>query len=264
MRIAIFSDVHGNLTALEAVLEHLSGQPDIDKIVCAGDICLFGPTPTGCLRMIQESTIEYLVGNTDEWLRNPPPISENMDENLKRNRQNIHDWRDWTLDQFSGSDEAFLDEIRSVSMRRVSPTSIRQEDLLIVHANPVDLIQVIYPPLDTQMNLMGEIVQTDEDLDPLLRGVEAAALAFGHLHIPSVRAWRDMLLVNISSVSLPGDGDKRAKYAIFTWSAAAGWTAEHFFVEYDVATEIAAYDRSRPPGWENRIETLSRAGIYPQ
>ncbi|GMQ78918.1 MAG: metallophosphoesterase family protein [Anaerolineae bacterium] len=264
MRIAIFSDVHGNLTALEAVLEHLASQPDVDKIVCAGDICLFGPRPLECLDLIHQSDIENLVGNTDEWLRNPPPIHDNMDEGLRKNRQNIQEWCSWTLDQFSEPDHIRLDEVRSVTMRRYSPTENPDEDLLVVHANPIDLMEVIYPSIDSQVNIFGEVRQSDEDLEPLLKGVRAAALAFGHLHIPSIRNWGDLLLANISSVSLPGDSDKRAKYAILSWSPTNRWTAEHFFVDYDVASEIVAYDRHKPPGWEIRVETLSRAGIYPQ
>jgi predicted phosphodiesterase len=264
MRIAIFSDVHGNLTALEAVLDHLAHQPDVDKIVFAGDICLFGPRPSECLNLIHQSEIETLVGNTDEWLRTPPPINDDMDESLRKNRQNIQDWCSWTVDHFSETDQSHLDEVRSTTMRRYSPTENPDEDLLIVHANPIDLMEVIYPPIDTQLNIFGEIRQSDEELEPLLEGVQAAALAYGHLHIPSIRNWRNMLLVNVSSVSLPGDGDKRAKYAILSWSPSNGWRAEHFFVDYDVASEIAAYSRYKPPGWEIRVETLSRAGIYPQ
>lgn len=264
MRIAIFSDVHGNLTALEAVLGHIRNQPELDKVVFAGDIALFGPRPSECLQLIFQQDIDFLVGNTDEWLRNPPPIDDNMDDNLRMARQNIHNWCAWTLGRFSDADQIALDKIRSVTLRRVRPTKISDEDLLIVHANPVDLMQVIFPPIDSQINLYGQIRQADEDLGPLLSDADAAALAFGHLHIPSVRNWHDMLLVNVSSVSLPGDGDKRAKYAILDWSETDGWTAEHLFVDYDAASEIAAYSQFKPPGWEIRVETLSRTGIFPQ
>ena len=194
MRIAIFSDVHGNLTALEAVLDHLAHQPDVDKIVFAGDICLFGPRPSECLNLIHQSEIEFLVGNTDEWLRNPPPIHHDMDDSQRKNRQNIQDWCSWTIDHFSESNQIHLDELRSIFMRRYSPTENPDEDLLIVHANPIDLMEVIYPTIDTQLNIFGEIRQSDEDLEPLLDGVEAAALAYGHLHIPSIRNWRNLLL----------------------------------------------------------------------
>ena len=52
MRIAVFSDVHGNLSALEAVLEDIKSQ-SVDEIVFAGDLCMVGPRPTASLRKVQ-------------------------------------------------------------------------------------------------------------------------------------------------------------------------------------------------------------------
>jgi len=51
-------------------------------------------------------------------------------------------------------------------------------------------------------------------------------VAYGHLHIPNVRPWRELTLVNVSSVSMPGDGDGRAKYALLEWGDGR-WTARH-------------------------------------
>jgi predicted phosphodiesterase len=67
MRIAVFSDVHGNLTALEAVLADIDRQA-VDATVFAGDLCLVGPRPAECLRLAREQGITSIYGNTDDWV----------------------------------------------------------------------------------------------------------------------------------------------------------------------------------------------------
>ena len=103
--------------------------------------------------------------------------------------------------------------------------------------------------------------QSDAELEPLLGGLTAAVLAFGHLHIPNQRRWGNLSLVNVASVSMPGDGDARAKYALLTW-ADGQWTAEHQRVAYDVGQEAAAFRERRPPGWEEAAAGIEREGYY--
>jgi hypothetical protein len=109
----------------------------------------------------------------------------------------------------------------------------------------------------------GRVRQTDEELAGLVAETHAAVLAFGHLHIPSERIWKHLKLFNISSVSMPGDGDARAKYGLFTWNGAA-WSFEKCVVEYAVMRELEAYKREQPPGWENIVQTMEAEGCYPQ
>jgi hypothetical protein len=73
-----------------------------------------------------------------------------------------------------------------------------------------------------------------------------------------------LTLVNVSSVSLPGDGDKRAKYAVLSWSKEDGWQVKHHYVDYQVESEIAAYEQNKPPGWEHRVKKLATKGSIPQ
>ncbi len=94
-----------------------------------------------------------------------------------------------------------------------------------------------------------------------LAGVEAAVLAFGHLHIPNIRSVGSMTLVNVSSVNMPGDGDGRAKYAMLEWNGET-WTATHHRVEYDATAEREAFIARRPPGWEGAVASLDEQGYY--
>lgn len=261
MRIAIFSDVHGNLTALEAVLADIDDQ-SVDEIVFAGDLCLLGPRPQDCVDLLRHrSEISAIHGNTDKVIDGPPLLSDDIEEEERERWQRVHDIATWTRETLSEMNRAWL---RALPFhRRFSPTVQPQDDLFIVHANPLDVNQIIFPPLQRQKELYGEVRQEDEALTSLLSDLVTGILAFGHLHIPSVREWNDITLVNVSSVSIPGDGDARAKYAILEWDGSQ-WHVDHHHVEYDVQSEIEAYRQNQPPGWQEAVEKLQADGMIQQ
>jgi predicted phosphodiesterase len=256
MRIAIFSDVHGNLTALEAVLADINTQAP-DAVVFAGDLCVFGPRPAECLQLVRSHDIACLHGNTDLWVAGPPILTVFTAEEERRRRQHIDDIADWTRAQLIEMERAWL---RSLPFdRRISPTTNARDDLFIVHANPRDVDQTIYPSEAWQKDAFDEVRQTDSDLDALLEGLFVNTLAFGHFHVPNTRRWGDITLVNISSVSLALDGDTRAKYGLLTWDG-NGWAVEHRFVPYDMKTELALLEARQPPDWEKLAHRLQSAG----
>ena len=104
MRVAVFSDVHGNLTALEAVLDDIAGQ-GVDTAVFAGDLCLVGPRPAECVARLQAWKGLALYGNTDDWLlgRQTPP-------------ERLQALAAWTAGQLSGPQRAWLKACRSRSV----------------------------------------------------------------------------------------------------------------------------------------------------
>jgi predicted phosphodiesterase len=264
MRVAIFSDVHGNLSALRVVLDHIENKPAIDRVVFAGDACLFGPRPLECIDELRNRDIDCLVGNTDDWIINPPLVDDRLDEEAALRRSELRAFCQWTRERLDGESISWLEKLQDSFDLRYSPTLSPDDDLLIVHANPRDLLQVIFPSEEHQRALYGRIRQSDEELEPLLKDVRASAIAFGHLHIPGSRRWRDISLANISSVSFPGDGDQRAKYAIASWSQRGGWEFEWFHVIYSIRDEISAYEVCKPPGWEQSMESLLERGLIAQ
>lgn len=257
MRVAVFSDVHGNLAALEAVLADLAGQEGVDEIVFAGDLCVFGPRPEACVDLLRsrEDEISSIYGNTDQWISGLPLLSQDAGAEERLRWERISNVVDWTREMLPPMDRAWLDSLPF--HRRISPTVYPQDDLFIVHANPHNVNDVIYPEPARQKQLYGEVRQEDADLEQVVGDLVFRVLAFGHLHVPSVRTWGDVRLVNVASVSRPGDGDWRAKYAIFTWDG-EDWGVEHRYVEYDRDAEAAAYEERQPPGWEQEVETLRR------
>lgn len=261
MRVAIFSDVHGNLTALEAVLAEIDAH-GVDEIVFAGDLCLGGPRPQDCVDLLRHrDDISTIYGNTDQMIDSPPLLSRDIEDEERERWQQVHDMTTWTRETISAMNRAWLREMPF--HRRYSPTVQPQDDLLVVHANPIDVDRVIFPPIDLQKEKYGEVRQNDGDLDTLLEGIAGGIIAFGHLHIPSIRHWNDLTLVNISSVSIPGDGDPRAKYTLFEWTGDE-WRVELHRVSYDIQKEIDAYKQNRPPQWEEAVKTLEEQGMIPQ
>jgi hypothetical protein len=72
-----------------------------------------------------------------------------------------------------------------------------------------------------------------------------------------------MRLVNVSSVSLPGDGDPHAKYALLSWNGRQ-WSAQHRQVQYPIAPLTEAFSANQPPGWETAVRQLVSEGMIGQ
>jgi predicted phosphodiesterase len=273
MRVAIFSDVHGNLPALAAVMSHIKQQAP-DMILFAGDLCLFGTRPSECLELVQQADISCVYGNTDQEVAGMPILHDIKSDEWVADSEaderadiappelpSVSPGEEaeiiaWTQAQLTEQGRAWLRELPFY--RRVSPSLSPRDDLLVVHANPHDVHQHIYPDEKMQKSLYDEVRQTDADLAHLLSDLDAGILAFGHLHVHNIRHWDQLILANISSVSLPKDRDIRAKYGLFTWEDGA-WNIEHQFVTYDVKAEIDELARLKLPGWQEKADRLQNA-----
>ncbi|HEY6541347.1 MAG TPA: metallophosphoesterase family protein [Ktedonobacteraceae bacterium] len=234
MRIAIISDIHGNLTALKAVLQDLGQQPPVDQLIVAGDLCLNGPDPREALERVQALSCPVIQGNTDlEIVTEAPQKGE-------KKRTTVG----WTREQIGADGIAYLESL-PFSHRISNPQG---SDVLIVHANPLNLEDAIFPN------------SSDAALQLLLGGVDTGvgALAFGHLHIAYTRLWHHLLLVDVGSCGLPRDEDHRAAYAILDWQD-DGWQAEIRRVPYDVQEVVKQLKTCGIPNPEKRIKTLIEA-----
>ena len=115
-----------------------------------------------------------------------------------------------------------------------------------MHATPRNDEQHVWPDAD------------EAQLEGIFAGVAAKALAFGHLHVPYVRVWRERILVNVASAGLPKDGDSRAGYAILT-ERSGGWEVKHRRVAFDVEEVARDLERSGIPQLKKRLQVLRRA-----
>lgn len=234
MRIAVISDIHGNQLALEAVLNDLAKQPTCDQLIIAGDLCLNGPRPREVLQLVQNLHCPVIQGNVDLEMVTQAP------EKGEKKRSVIG----WTREQIGEAGIAYLAGL-PFSYRVSYPEG---RDLLIVHANPLNLEDAIFPNAK------------DEELERLLNGLGAqvGALVFGHLHIAYVRRWRGLLLVDVASCGAPRDEDRRAAYGILTWQKTC-WEAEIRRVDYDLPTVLKQIKNSGMPNAEKRIKLLQEA-----
>ena len=234
MRVAVIADIHGNQIALEAVLRDLAQQPQVDQTIIAGDLCLNGPRPKEVLKIVNKLRCPVIRGNVDDEVVNEAP----------KKGSKKRDVVSWTRAQIGRKG---IDYLASLPFSHRVQNS-EGSDLLVVHANPLDLEQAIFP------------TASDDALEPLLGGLEPTigVLAFGHLHIAYTRHWHHLLLCDVGSCGLPRDEDIRASYAILMWQDNE-WQAEIRRVEYDLAATVKQLQDSGIPHVEKRIKTLTEA-----
>jgi predicted phosphodiesterase len=257
MRIAIYSDVHGNLTALQTVLADIKKQTP-DLIAFAGDLCMVGARPKACLELARAETDIFVYGNTDEYIYAPPQPPEDASEATQQRWEMFNELASWTNGQLGKQNVDWLK--RLPFSHRISPTAVSSDDLLVVHANPKDVNAIIVPTADLQRDVLGEVKmkQTEDELRPLLENITAGIIAYGHIHFPNVRFWGNTILANISSVNLPHDGDPRAKYGLLTWDKGAGWTVEKRLVAYNLRQERELISFIKPPNWGWLLEQMPK------
>jgi putative phosphoesterase len=231
LRIAVVSDIHGNLIGLDACLADLQMQGGADAVIAAGDLCLDGPKPKKVLQRLEEVGAQAIRGNTDRYLSDPGNETFDTVE---------HGQIEWTRRDLGEKWLAWLGEL---------PFAIRigedDNQLLVVHANPSNDHEHLWPDAE------------DEVLERLIGDEKANAIAFGHLHLPYVRVWRGKMLVNVASCGLPKDGDARASYAIFT-ERKSGWEVKHRRVDFDVKRVATQLTDCGIPGYQELIATLRR------
>lgn len=235
MRVAVMSDIHGYSLALDVVLADLVHQLDIDEVVVAGDLCQVGPAPAAVLATLRASDFTVLRGNTDAYL------VEAADANPRGEQA-------FALAKIGSAGVSYLAALPFE--RRITPPggTSPADDLLVVHANPHDLEQ----------KLTAEM--SDQALRAVIDDVRAAVIAFGHHHVSFTRQLDDMLLVDVSAVGNPKDGDLRCKYAIFTWTeSSARWNLEQRKIAYPLEETTSQIMSSGLPDPAKTLAGLKRA-----
>ena len=219
MRIAILSDIHGNLHALEAVLDHAERDRP-DALVVAGDVVIGGPDSLASWQLVQGRGFPRVRGNHERYLLAAAAGDPAFDPlNWAPAR--------WNAARFPA---ATLAEIAALPMTlRLAGT----EDLLITHAAPDDDYAFIAP--DTSE---AEVRAKFADLDPGTTAVR------GHHHLPFEHRLEGLHVISIGSAGLPLGGEPLAEYALVEPAPGGGWTAEHRQVRYDLAGALTAFETS--------------------
>jgi len=218
-RIAILADIHANLPALEAVLEDI-GRQTVDEVIVAGDLVGRGPQGSAVARRIEALGLPAIRGNHEDYLldfrRGDVPAAWLRDPEWACAR--------WMANELNRSALAYVEALPDDLRPATAP------EVLVVHGSPRSNREGVYP------------WTPDSAIQSMLDGISAELVVCAHTHRPLERKVGARTVVNVGSVGLPFDGDRRACYAVLTRTA-AGWRVEHRRVTYD-RIEIESIYRS--------------------
>jgi diadenosine tetraphosphatase ApaH/serine/threonine PP2A family protein phosphatase len=180
----ILYDIHGNLAALDAVLED-ARKVGAERVMLGGDYALFGPSPAETIARLRElSDATWIRGNGERWTASP------------------HDAPD--DDVVQGALRACSEVLSAELVTELAalPEQALHRGTRFCHASPVSDVRAFMP-------------EPSADEHELLAGVTERRLVFGHTHLPLQRVSDTGIeLVNPGSVGMPFDGDPRAAYAL--------------------------------------------------
>ena len=236
MRTAVVSDVHGNLTALEAVIADLR-RVGPDVVLQGGDLAYGGARPVEVLERVRDLCWAGICGNTDEMLWAPESLRNfaATAPTLKKLFEMTEQMRVWSCERLGEKRIAWL---------KTMPMTQRRAELAVVHASPGDVWRG--PGRDA----------TDEDLRKTFGTLNARVVVYGHNHVPYVREIGAWTVANSGSVGLPYDGDARASYAVVE-----DGKVEIRRVAYDVEGEVEGARKAGMPHGE-WVGACLRAGRF--
>lgn len=223
-RVAVITDIHGNVAALEAALARIE-ELAIERILCGGDLVGYGPHPNGVCRLIEERAIPTIYGNYDY------AIGRDHDDCGCAYRDR-HDRElgqlsvEWTLAHTEDRAKEFMRELPFDRRVELGRTRVR-----LVHGSPRKVNEYLFEE---------KPARTFERIAAL---ADCDVLVFGHTHKPWVHEYGGVLFVNCGAVGKPKDGDPRAAFAVLDLDEAGEVRASIERVPYDaetVAREVAA------------------------
>jgi putative phosphoesterase len=223
-RIAVITDIHGNLPALEASLEAID-ERGVDEIFCGGDLVGYGPHPNEVCALIQARGISTIYGNYDY------AIGRDLDDCgcayvTQRDRELGQRSVQWTL---AHTDQEWKDFMRELPFDLHFP--VGDQHVHLVHGSPRKVNEYLFE--DKPASLYERLAAAESD----------HVLVFGHTHKPWVNTYGRVLFVNCGSVGKPKDGDPRAAFALLGLDAGGQVRVSIERVPYDaaaVAREVAA------------------------
>ena len=212
-RIAVITDIHANLPALQAALARID-ELGIERVYCGGDLVGYGPHPDEVCTLIQERGIPTIYGNYDHAIARDEHdcgCAYITEHDRELGQQSV----EWTLVHTGARSKDFM---------RALPFDLRFEvggiPVHLVHGSPRKVNEYLFE--DKPASLYERLAAAED----------ARMMVFGHTHKPWVREYGGVLFVNCGSVGKPKDGDPRGAFAVL--EPAGG--------SVDVTIERFAYD----------------------
>ncbi|MCL6561154.1 MAG: metallophosphatase family protein [Firmicutes bacterium] len=196
MKIAVISDIHSNIAALEAVLKDID-ERRVDIVICGGDLVGYAPFPNEVINIIKEKQISCVMGNYDDAIGNARLICGCDYKDAKAQElgeQSIA----WTRQHVTEENKEFLRNLPEEIHFNIGKYGIK-----IVHGSPRRLNEYLCEDI------------SNEYLKELLTESHSDVLICGHTHIPYHKKLdADKHVVNAGSVGKPKHGDPQAVYAL--------------------------------------------------
>jgi putative phosphoesterase len=240
MKLAVLSDIHGNLGALEAVLADCAAR-GVDAIVNLGD-CVSGPLlPAMTAARLMALSLPTIRGNHERQLVEDDPID------------------------MGPSDAYARVELTPAQMDWIAalPPTMQRGDIFLCHGRPDDDMRYLLETVEPS----GARPATAEEITARLSGVTAKLILTGHTHLPRIVALADgRLVVNPGSVGLPAygwdwphdhkmeTGSPHARYAVIAANG-SGYRAELVKIDYDWHSAAALAQAHGRPDWAHALRT---------
>ena len=197
MIVALISDIHGNLPALEAVLKD-AGQAKAKHIWCLGDIIGYLPSPNECIGLVQKAASASIVGNYDQKVIRFEREKNEWKKSKKLSKFNAFEWNHQHLHPQS---RKYLWSLPQTLRRKIG-----RFDILLTHGSLESIDEPVFP--DTPEERLIELGQT----------ADADIIVMGHTHRFMNRKVGQQYFINPGSVGLPLKKDLRASYALLNIS----------------------------------------------
>jgi putative phosphoesterase len=231
MKIALISDIHGNLPALEAVYQSIL-EKDITEIYNLGD-SLYGPLwPEETAQFLIEKNIRSIMGNGDEDILN----NASQNETLR-----------YTANQLSE---------KSINWLKTLPMIFKNKDITLFHGSPsTNSKYFFFFFCDGNIILKSNLEIIDE-----IKNIKTKYIAFGHSHIERILNIDDYILINAGSVGLPAYSDDEPVHNIETYNNFAKYVIinkeniEIRYVEYDYKLASKQAKKNNRNDWSNWIK----------
>jgi putative phosphoesterase len=241
VRLAVISDIHGNLHALESVWGDLRTQSP-DSVMCLGDLVGYGAYPNQVIDFVRGHAVPVLMGNYDDGVGYDRDdcgcvYQDPVDDAL--GQQSLF----WTRANVTGGRKAYLRSLPFDLRGMYSGRLVR-----FVHGSPRKINEYLYE--DRPQSVFEHIA----------RVADCDVLFFGHTHLPYQKQVGQTLFVNAGSVGKPKDGDPRAGYLIADFEPKLEITLRR--VTYDVAAAARAVRESGLP--THFADLLETGGVAPE
>lgn len=217
MKVAVLSDLHGNLQALQSVIADIKAE-QCEKVLCLGDLAMAGPLPV--------TTVDFIMRNCSDWViiqGNTDKLIADFSLDIYNKMQKVYPvMANALLDDANIMDGELKEYLGSLPPRK--ELMIEGVSVLMVHGSARRMNEDILPNM--------KLSQVEE----MIEGELADLILCGHTHVPcGYQTLTKKTVVNVGSVGRPMTGIPKANYVIIDFDRGA-FTVKHKEIEYDCET----------------------------